>query len=110
MPLSGPASRECGRCWAPFRDESVVKKQKPAPDKAIPQSGYAAADVKPSTTVILRASEPQEIVASGHPRKVKQELLPGPSEAEKNIIRKGTVYTGTRTHPPGGRQQVSVSG
>lgn len=89
-----------------FRDEPVVKKQKPAPDKTIPKSGPAVADVKPSTTVILSASEPQENVAIGHPRKVKQELLPDPSGAEKNLIRKGAVYTGTRTHPPADMEEV----
>ena len=89
-----------------FRDEPVVKKQKPAPDKMIPKSGPAVADVKPSTTVILSASEPQENMAIGHPRKVKQELLPDPSGAGKKLIRKGAVYTGTRTHPPADMEEV----
>ena len=80
-------------------DESVVKKQKPAPDKAIPKSGFVAADVKLSTTVMLRASEQQEIVASGHSRKVKRELLLGPSEAEKALSEKARS-TLVREHTP----------
>lgn len=89
-----------------FKAEPTVRKRKPAADKPIPQSRTVAIDVKPSATVILSASEPQEIVAVGQPQKVKQELLPGSSGAEKNIIRKGAAYNGTRTYPPADMEAV----
>ena len=89
-----------------FKAESVVRKRKPTADKPIPRSKTVDTDVKPSATVMLSASEPQENVAIGHPRKVKQEILPDPSGVEKNLIRKGAVYTGTRTHPPADMEEV----
>lgn len=89
-----------------FKDEPAVRKRKPAVVKPMPQNRTVVADEKPAATVLLRKWEPQEIVAVGQPRKVKQEHLTDPSGVGKNLIREGRVYTGTRTHPPADMEAV----